>query len=68
MERVTNTRIKNGVKFIRENEDIFNRVENDYGVSKFYIAAIIGLETNYGSYFGSFNPLDTIFTRAFNQK
>ncbi len=67
-KRVTNTRIKNGVKFIRENEDIFNQVENDYGVSKFYIAAIIGLETNYGSYFGSFNPLDTIFTRAFNPK
>ena len=65
-KRVTDTRIFNGVNFINENEDIFNKVEKDYGVSKFYIASIIGLETNYGGYLGSFNPLDTIFTRAFN--
>ena len=65
-KRVTDTRILNGVNFINENADIFNKVEKDYGVSKFYIASIIGLETNYGGYLGSFNPLDTIFTRAFD--
>ena len=48
-KRVTDTRILNGVNFINENADIFNKVEKDYGVSKFYIASIIGLETNYSS-------------------
>ena len=47
-KRVTDSRILNGVNFINENADIFNKVEKDYGVSKFYIASIIGLETNYG--------------------
>ena len=64
-KRVTVTRINNGVKFLNEHLDIFEAVEKDYGVSKFYIASIIGMETNYGSYYGSYNPLDAIFTRAF---
>ena len=51
-KRVTVTRINNGVKFLNEHLDIFEAVEKDYGVSKFYIASIIGMETNYGSYYG----------------
>ena len=65
-KRVTKKRVESGALFLKRHLDIFKSVEKDYGVSKFYIASIIGLETNYGSYFGSYNPLDTIFTRAFN--
>ena len=64
-KRVTARRIDNGVMFLKEHIDIFDSAEKDFGVSKFYIASIIGMETNYGSYYGSYNPLDTIFTRAF---
>ncbi len=64
-KRVTSRRIVNGVKFLKDHIDIFESVEKDYGISKFYIASIIGMETNYGTYYGSYNPLDTIFTRAF---
>jgi Membrane-bound lytic murein transglycosylase B len=64
-KRVTSRRIDNGVQFLKEHIDIFESAEKDYGVSKFYIASIIGMETNYGTYYGSYNPLDTIFTRAF---
>ena len=67
-KRVSLRRIDNGVLFLKEHLDIFESVEKDYGVSKFYVASIIGLETNYGGYFGSYNPLDTIFTRAFEPK
>lgn len=65
---VTSSRINNGVKFVKNNIDILEKVENEFGVSKFYIASIIGCETNYGSYLGTYNPLDTIFTRAFEPK
>ena len=65
---VTSSRINNGVKFVKNNFDILEKVEKEFGVSKFYIASIIGCETNYGSYLGTYNPLDTIFTRAFDPK
>ena len=65
---VTSSRINNGVKFVKENYEILESVEKDFGVSKFYVASIIGCETNYGSFLGTYNPLDTIFTRAFDPK
>ena len=65
---VTSSRIKNGVKFVKNNYEILDSVEKDFGVSKFYVASIIGCETNYGSFLGTYNPLDTIFTRAFEPK
>ncbi len=65
---LTFSRINNGVKFVEENFDILESVEKDFGVSKFYVASIIGCETNYGSFLGTYNPLDTIFTRAFEPK
>ena len=65
---VTSSRINNGVKFVKENYEILHSVEKDFGVSKFYVASIIGCETNYGTFLGTYNPLDTIFTRAFEPK
>ena len=65
---VTSSRINNGVNFVKENYEILESVEKDFGVSKFYVASIIGCETNYGSFLGTYNPLDTIFTRAFEPK
>ena len=65
---LTSSRVKNGVKFVKEHFEILDSVEYDFGVSKYYIASIIGCETNYGNYLGTYNPLDTIFTRAFDPK
>ena len=65
---LTSSRVNNGVKFVKENLEILDAVEKDFGVSKYYIASIIGCETNYGNYLGTYNPLDTIFTRAFDPK
>ena len=39
---VTSSRINNGAKFVKENFEILESVERDFGVSKFYIASIIG--------------------------
>lgn len=65
---LTSSRINNGVKFVKDNFEILDSVEKNFGVSKYYIASIIGCETNYGNYLGTYNPLDTIFTRAFDPK
>ncbi len=63
---LTSSRINNGVRFVKEHYEILDSVEKDFGVSKYYIASIIGCETNYGNYLGTYNPLDAIFTRAFD--
>lgn len=59
-------RISNGLAFIRENQDALTRAEQKYGVPGEYIAAILGVETDYGRNTGSFRAIDAITTIAFD--
>ena len=62
---ITDKRIKNGVKFWRENIDSLARVEQEFGVPPEIIVAIIGVETAYGENTGGFRIIDALSTLAF---
>ena len=58
-------RITQGVKFLAKHEQIFDQVEEQYGVPREIITAILGVETNYGGYTGKASVLDALATLAF---
>lgn len=58
-------RISQGVKFLAKHEHTFDQVEQQYGVPREIITAILGVETNYGGYTGKANVLDALATLAF---
>ena len=59
-------RIANGKKFINENFELFNRVENEFGVPREIITSILGVETRYGKIKGSYRVLDSLTTLGFD--
>ena len=59
-------RIANGKLFLAEYNDLFNRVENEYGVPREIIASILGVETRYGNVKGSYKVLDSLATLGFD--
>ena len=59
-------RIVNGKLFLAEYNDLFNRVENEYGVPREIIASILGVETRYGNVKGSYKVLDSLATLGFD--
>ncbi|MDB2629257.1 lytic murein transglycosylase B [Gammaproteobacteria bacterium] len=59
-------RISNGKKFIKENFDLLQQVENDFGVPKEIITSILGVETRYGKIQGSYRVLDSLATLGFD--
>ena len=61
------SRVKKGVAFVKKYQDTFNKVEKKYGVPKEYIAAIIGVESNYGKNVGKYPVFDTLTTLAFEK-
>jgi membrane-bound lytic murein transglycosylase B len=65
--KVNPSRVKQGVNFIKRYQEIFDEVEKQFGVPKEYIAAIIGIETVYGSNVGKFPIFDTLTTLAFEK-
>ena len=59
-------RIANGKNFINENRELFKKVENEFGVPKEIITAILGVETRYGKIKGSHRVLDSLATLGFD--
>ena len=59
-------RIKDGKKFINDNLKTLERAEEEFGVPKEVVTAILGVETNYGSNKGRFRVLDSLTTLGFD--
>jgi membrane-bound lytic murein transglycosylase B len=63
---LTSKRINAGKAFIEKHADLLQQAEKKYGVKKEIIAAIIGVETFYGTRQGSYRVLDSLSTLAFD--
>lgn len=62
--RVTAERVRRGRDLLERHRSLFDRVQNEYGVPAHYLAAFWGLETNFGSFFGSTPVPDSLATLA----
>lgn len=62
---VTKSRTDAGVTFFKRYEKELRRAEATFGVPAEIIVAIIGVETRYGQYRGSYPVLDSLTTLAF---
>jgi len=63
---VNDNRISGGLQFWKANAEALQRAENQYGVPREIIVALIGVETLYGSHTGKFSTLDVLTTLAFD--
>ncbi|MCL7929556.1 lytic murein transglycosylase [Halomonas llamarensis] len=63
---VSRTRINNGREKLAEHRDTAKQMEQRYGIPAEVIVAIWGIESNYGSNFGSFSALDAFATLAYD--
>lgn len=63
---VDRERISRGAAFLEENRAVFERIEAETGVSRYAVAAIIGIESIYGRNMGSFRVLDALMTLSFD--
>jgi len=63
---VTEKRIRDGVAFWQQNEQLLARAEESYGVPAHIIVAIIGVETFYGRQKGGYRVIDALATLGFD--
>lgn len=59
-------RILLGKKFLREHKETLQKAEDQFGVPKEIIAAIVGVETYYGRYSGKYDVFDSLTTLGFD--
>jgi len=66
--RVTEARITLGRKKVAEHLDELRAVSEKYHVQPRFIAAIWGMETNYGSYMGNYSVIASLATLAYDTR
>tara|TARA_B100000927_G_C16469734_1_gene471056 strand:- start:1950 stop:2840 length:891 start_codon:yes stop_codon:yes gene_type:complete len=59
-------RIMDGKKFIEDNFKTLQRAEDEFGVPKEIITAILGVETDYGRVMGKYRVIDSLTTLGFD--
>lgn len=62
---VSKKRISNGVKKLKENQNLLTKVSKEFKVNPNVIVALWGIETLYGKVTGSFRVIDALATMAY---
>ncbi|PTQ74950.1 lytic murein transglycosylase [Celeribacter persicus] len=60
------TRVSNGQKAMRQHARVLDGIERVYGVDKYVVAAIWGLESAYGEHRGDINVIEAMATLAYD--
>lgn len=66
--RVNDKRIATGYEMLKTHKALLDKIEKKYGVSRFVVVAIWGLESNYGSHMGRHNIIRALATLAYKGK
>lgn len=64
--RVTPARLEKGREMLKKHRVLLNKIGAEYGVDPRYIVALWGMETNYGSFTGSFPIIPSLVTLVYD--
>ena len=67
-KRATNISVKKAKKKLKENLDLFIKVEKEFNVEKEIILALWSIETNYGQNFGKMDIISSLATLSFDKR
>jgi len=59
-KRTSSKKVSKGVDFYKKNTNLINTVENLYNIEKELLLALMGIETNFGTYVGKMDITDYI--------
>ena len=67
-KRSSNQKVKQGKKLYKLNENFINLIDNKFSVEKSLLLALIGIETNFGTYVGKMDILSSLATLSFDER
>ncbi len=63
---ISDRRVRRGKAFLEEHREAFERAEEVYGVPEGIVAAILGIESSYGTNIGGDRMIDVLLTLSFH--
>ena len=67
-KRTSVNKVSKGIKFYKNNNILIDQVEKEYNIEKELLLALMGIETNFGTYVGKMDILSSLATLSFDQR
>ena len=67
-KRSTDLKIKQGTKLYESNKEFINLIDKEFEVEKSLLLALMGIETNFGTYVGKMDILSSLATLSFDER
>ena len=67
-KRSSDNKLKKGVSFYNQNSELIIDIENRFDVEKELLLALMGIETNFGTYVGKMDILSSLATLSYDER
>ena len=67
-KRTSNKKVTSGMLLYSKNLDLINKVEDEFNIEKELMLALMGIETNFGTYVGKMDILSSLATLSFDKR
>ena len=67
-KRASSKKVLKGISFYKENSKLINTIETQYNIEKELLLALMGIETNFGTYVGKMDILSSLATLSFDKR
>ena len=67
-KRSSDLKVKQGSKLYKSNKNFINSIDDKFSVEKSLLLALMGIETNFGTYVGKMDILSSLATLSFDER
>ena len=67
-KRTSSKKVSKGLDFYKENSKFNKHIETQYNIEKELLLALMGIETNFGTYVGKMDILSSLATLSFDKE
>ena len=67
-KRTSKKKVSKGIDFYKDNLKLINTIETKYKIEKQLLLALMGIETNFGTYVGKMDILSSLATLSFDKR
>tara|TARA_B100001741_G_scaffold313267_1_gene318797 strand:- start:4340 stop:5332 length:993 start_codon:yes stop_codon:yes gene_type:complete len=67
-KRTSQKKLDNGLAFFNKNKKLINTIEKEFNIEKELLLALMGIETNFGTYVGKMDILSSLATLSYDKR
>ena len=67
-KRTSKRKVSSGLNYYKNNKEIINNVDLNFGIEKELLLALMGIETNFGLYLGKMDIVSSLATLSYDKR